>query len=176
MTFKIFLSHSSSDKDLVNMIADNAKMIGIDVYLYEHDFHPEMPVANKLKDAIKKSDAMVVLLTKNSESSPYVQQEIGVAEGYEKLIIPLVETDVNQQNLAMLTGKEYISLDVNNLQESLPKLSTYLKQLKEGKEAIELVVAIIIIALLDRILKLKNKNSLPKTKKKFLNKRPFFKI
>ncbi|MCL0080189.1 toll/interleukin-1 receptor domain-containing protein [Dehalococcoidia bacterium] len=134
MAYKIFLSHSSPDADWVKWIAVNAKDIGVDVYLYEHDVQPGMPIAEKIKQAIGDSDALVVLLTSNSQFSAYVQQEIGFTEASGKPIIPLVQPGIAQQSLAMLEGREYILFDFYDPNNALVTLLTYLQQLKEAKE------------------------------------------
>jgi len=76
----------------------------------------------------------MVLLTKNSQFSPYVQQEIGMAKAKNKLIIPLVEPGLSATCLAMLQGTEYISFDRSKPQDSLSRLLAYLNRLKESRE------------------------------------------
>ncbi|ATZ61637.2 MAG: toll/interleukin-1 receptor domain-containing protein [Methanosarcinales archaeon Met12] len=134
MVYKIFLSHSSVDRDWVEWITVNAKNIGIDVYLYEHDHQPGTLIADKLKRAIRDSDTLVVLLTHNSQFSSYVQQEIGFAEASGKRIIPLVQPGIQEQSLAMLEGREYIPFDFYNPEKALSTLLRYLQQLKKVKE------------------------------------------
>ena len=134
MAYSVFLSHSEADADWVQWIAAKAKPLGINVYLHEHDPQPGTPVANKVKRAIAKSDALVVLLTHNSQNSSYVQQEIGYAEGRGKRVIPLVQPGVDQRSLAMLEGREYIPFDFRDLQKSFNTLLTYLQKLKQAKE------------------------------------------
>lgn len=154
MNYKIFLSHSNIDKNWVNLIVTGSKLVGIETYLYEHDIQPGKSIAQKLQRAIKNSDAMVVLLTENSKFSPYVQQEIGFAEACDKLIIPLVQSGIGTECLAMLSGKEYIIFDTNNPLKSLSKLSISLQKLKKLKEAQELQKALIALFLLIIILAL----------------------
>lgn len=132
--YTIFLSHSSVDKEWIFWIADNAEAIGIEVYLYEHDPQPGTVIAEKIKDAIRDSDALVVLLSKNSQYTPYVHQEIGVAEENEILIIPLVEPGVDRRCLAMLEGREDIEFDFNDPEKAMLILLTYLQKLKQAKE------------------------------------------
>ncbi|MEE9233833.1 MAG: toll/interleukin-1 receptor domain-containing protein [Candidatus Acidoferrales bacterium] len=134
MAYRIFLSHSGTDKEWVKWIASNANNIGIHVYLYEHDPQPGTLIADKIKQAIQNSDALVVLLTRNSQFSPYVQQEIGFAEANRKRIIPLVQPGIQNQGLAMLEGREYIPFDFYNPQNALSTLLGYLQQLKKAKE------------------------------------------
>lgn len=104
MARKIFLSHSSTDAVWVKRIETNAKQVEIEVYLHEYDPQPGQLVASKLQAAIQSCDALVVLLTGNSEGSAYVQQEIGFAKGANKPVIPLVQPGIKQASFAMLQG------------------------------------------------------------------------
>ena len=152
MTYKVFLSHSSTDKAWIEWIAANTRAIGVDVYLYEHDPQPGTYIASKIQQAIQGSDALLVLLTQNSQFSPYVQQEIGFAQASKKLIIPLVQSGIQPQSLAMLQGREYIPFDpYNNPQETVSKLLTYLDGLHSAKKKSN-DQAILILGLLLLIL------------------------
>jgi hypothetical protein len=119
MAYRIFLSHSAADRPWVRWLGDNAGNIGIEAYLYENDPQPGFYISEKVKGTIAICDALVVLLTANSQYSPYVQQEIGVAEGTGKLVIPLVQPGVDARALAMLTGKEYIPFDFTRPYDTL---------------------------------------------------------
>lgn len=134
MGYSVFLSHSTSDKHWVEWIAQNAKAIGIDIYLAEHDPQPGTPIAEKVKLAIQKSDAVLVLLTSSSQLSSYVQQEIGFAEASRKPIIPLVQPSIPTRSLAMLEGREYIPFDFHNPRGALSTLLSHLQRLKIAKD------------------------------------------
>lgn len=134
MAYKIFLSHCETDKRWVQWIASNAENVDISVYMYEHDVQPGMPIATKVQAAIEDSQALVVLLSENSQYSPYVQQEIGFAKAKNKLIIPLVQPGVSSRSLAMLEGIEYIHFDLRNPQGALARLLDYLKKFKQSRE------------------------------------------
>jgi hypothetical protein len=104
-----------------------------------------------VKLAIQDSNALVVLLTANSQFSAYVQQEIGFAEASKKLIIPLVQPGVQAASLAMLEGREYVPFDFRNPQQALLTLLSRLQGLKVSKErqdAVLLVVGVIVVAAL----------------------------
>lgn len=135
MGYKIFLSHNVADAGSVKWIADSCKAVGIEAYLYEHDPRPGELVADKLQTAIRNSDAVIVLLTANSQSSPYVQQEIGFAKGQGKPVIPLVQPGVDNRALAMLQGLEYIPFDAHDPEPGLAKLLAYLQKAKLSMEA-----------------------------------------
>ena len=142
MAYKVFLSHSSVDAKWVRWIAINAQQVGVEVYLYEHDPQPGRLVADKIEAAIQSCDALVVLLTGNSESSPYVQQEVGYAKGLKKVVVPLVQPGVSQEKLAMLQGIEYIQFDFQNPQPGLATLLEYLQKANLSKEESQALLAV----------------------------------
>jgi hypothetical protein len=67
-----------------------------------------------------------VLLIKNGTESYAVHQEIGVAIGKNKLVIPLVETGVSPTALVLLQGLEYIEFDPANPAQALNTLTTHI--------------------------------------------------
>ena len=89
MPYRVFLSHSSSDAPWVKYIAGRAQAVGVEAYLYEHDPQPGHLIAEKVKQAIARSDAVVVLLTRSAHRSAYVQQEIGFAEAKRNAAVQL---------------------------------------------------------------------------------------
>lgn len=154
MSYNIFLSHNEADKQLVQLIYENANSIGVSVYMYEHDSQPGVTIAPKIQAAIDNTQALVVLLTDNSQFSPYVQQEIGYAEAKGKLVIPLVQPGVSQKCLAMLDGKEYIAFDPWNPEIALSQLLEYLQKLKQGRENDQAILfgigTLVVLALLSK--------------------------
>lgn len=134
MAYNVFLSHSERDQQWVQWIADNARSIDINVYMYEHDIQPGTSIALKVQSAIENCQALVVLLTPHSEYSPYVQQEIGFAQAKNKPIIPLVQPGVSPRCMAMLQGVEYISFNPGNPELALSHLLNYLGKLKDARE------------------------------------------
>jgi len=135
MAYRVFLSHSGADFQVAEWIAAHSKAIGIEIYLFEFDSQPGSVVSQKIKDSIEAADALVVLLTKNSQTSPYVQQEIGYAEALKRLIVPIVFKGFDGQKLAMLQGREYVSFDPSCPQLALQSLLTFLSNKKQEKES-----------------------------------------
>ena len=148
MAYRIFLSHNWQDFALVQALIADAEAMGIQAYAFEHDRKPGKPVSAKLRRAIRDSHAVVAVLTRSGASSAYVHQEIGCAFSEGKLVIPIVEAGVRQEDLAMLQGIEYIRLDRNDLPGARRALATYLDHLKRKKEAADFSVVVGAIALL----------------------------
>lgn len=152
---KVFLSHSSKNRSIVEWIVSHAKALGIEVYLAEHDHQPGKPLAVKIIKAIEGSDAFIALITTDGGASSYVQQEVGVAIARGKPIIPIVERGVQQEVLAMLDGIEQIKFESSALPEACGSLTESLHVLiqsqaePKGNEVdLRLVLAVAAVALL----------------------------
>ena len=126
MALDIFFSHGTADREWVQRITGSIEGDDVHVYLYERDSRPGHAITEKLQHAIEACDILVVLLTRRSHSSAYVQQEIGFAEGKKKLIIPLVEKGVPKRSLAMLEGREYVPFNTKAIDECIAALTAYL--------------------------------------------------
>ena|GEM_PF-4989274 len=107
----------------------------MDVYLAEHDIKPVERLRDKVTNAIEISNAMVVLLSKSSLQSVYVQQEIGVAHHAGKVVIPILMDEAAGSDLGLLNDIEYIRLDPHAPGDALIRLSTALGKLVEHQRA-----------------------------------------
>jgi hypothetical protein len=89
---KVFISHAFADKDLAQQVADVLRASGFQVW-DESQVLPGDNWGEKLAEALQDSDAMVVLLTRNSLQSPNVSYEIGYALGkkaYKDRVVPVI--------------------------------------------------------------------------------------
>lgn len=150
MAYKVFISHSTSDRGLIIYLANLLNRFGVEPVVAEWYLTPGEPLDKKVFDQIDKSDCVVALLTRNGIRSNWVQQEIGYSLKQDKTVIPIVERGV--KDLAALEGKEYIEYDPYKYQEALIKLSTFVKSLrlkKEEKEkALLVLLALLVLVLL----------------------------
>ena len=148
--YQIFLSHSAADAEWVLWLTEEIRKIGIFPYVFEEDPQPGRYLSEKIQAAIRTSDAVVVFLTTNSHFAPFVQQEIGFAEGLNKLIIPLVQPGLDQRMFAMLQGREYIPFDFTAPHVAVETLLNYLHDLRtqaESRLALFSFSALLLLAL-----------------------------
>ncbi len=123
---QIFFSHGAGDRAVAEAYKAQIEQMNMRVYLFEQDQQPGQSIAEKVKQEIRRADILLVLLTRRSQFSPYVQQEIGCAEIVGKPIIPLVEVGTERRALGMLEGREYISFDTANPYKALSEAQLYL--------------------------------------------------
>ena len=127
--YNIFLSHSGKDEKLARRIKNKGESMGFNIYMYQDDIKPGKNLPYKLERQIRKSHAVIALITKNSIKSSTVQQEIGLAKGAKKWIIPMVQKDIEYDKLGFLQGLEYIVFDPNDNDIGMKSVNNYLEKL-----------------------------------------------
>jgi hypothetical protein len=77
---KVFLCHSSDDKEFIRKLYRQLCAAGIDPWLDEEKILPGRECQIEIKEAVRSSDAVVVILSNNSISKKgFVQKEIRIA-------------------------------------------------------------------------------------------------
>lgn len=93
----IFVSYSIKDKELAgNLKKCFEEYFGLKVFLAHEDISPSAEWDPAIVGALKNTDLVTLLVSKNSECSPFVNQEIGMALAWKKKIIPVkVDKTIN---------------------------------------------------------------------------------
>ena len=142
MTYNIFFSYSTANLATARKICNYFKQIpNTEVFLCE-DTVTVGQLTSDITARINSCDMFIVLYDKSSHTSQYVQNEIGVATGANKPIIPLV---LESQYLptAMLTGKRYYPIwDGENWEVKLLELYGYLEQKANERNIADAVLVI----------------------------------
>ena len=144
MAYSVFLSHSMTAEDvpLVRTIADQLGSLNISCYVAERDPKFGQSLAQKVESALRGCDCLVGLLTKGGSASAYVNQEIGLAVGLNKPIIPIVEKGLDIRGLR--TGVEWIEFDRDRPQACLLKLLPHMVGRAAAKEKANLIGLLIV--------------------------------
>lgn len=131
-TYEIFVSYSTLNIEKAKKVSNYFTQIqDVSVFLSDSNLIIGQ-LSDILIDKIKRCDLFIVLYSKESHNSIYVQQEIGVAKGNNKPIIPiLIDNEIRPG--AMLQGISYLSIyDENKAKEQMPKLYNYI--IRESKK------------------------------------------
>ena len=80
----VFISHNHKDKDVVRRLAEDLKRHEISVWLDENIISPGEPWAEKLSYAVEKSDAVLVIISRNTSASQWQASEIAFAIAAQK--------------------------------------------------------------------------------------------
>jgi 5'-deoxynucleotidase YfbR-like HD superfamily hydrolase len=97
---KIFLSHSSRDKDAVLKLERDIRAAGIDVWLDDSEIEVGQSVAKKIQEGLEKSDYLAIWLTHHAVGSGWVEQEWlakfhAAIEDRQIAVLPLLAEDVD---------------------------------------------------------------------------------
>lgn len=150
MGYKVFVSHSVKDRNLVLNIRNQLKRAGVNVYLAEEHPQPGMNLPQKIINNIKSADCIVVVLTDAGVRSQFVNQEVGAARSINKPIIPMVEKKVKGKIGGLLAGLELIIFDKAKPKQAIREVSSYVSRLKlslelEMKEREDALITIAVI-------------------------------
>jgi hypothetical protein len=92
---QVFLSHSSKDKPQVRKLAKDLMQSGVSVWFDEAEIKVGDSILQKINQALLYSDYVLAVLSNNSVSSRWVQEELQTAfaknaEGAQSIIIPVL--------------------------------------------------------------------------------------
>jgi len=141
MPFRVFISHSTQDPEIVYTLYNLLRQRGIEAYVAEYYPEPGRPLPQKVLENIMASNLVLVILTRYGARSASVNQEVGAAIANRKRIIPLVEAGVDVG--VLLQGIEYVPLDVSDPVGTLDNVASYVKQI-EIKDAEQARAAFIV--------------------------------
>jgi hypothetical protein len=90
MAFKVFISYSTRDSTRTEQVKQLLAATGAQVFVAEYSVVPGTELARAIINAIKSCDLFVLLWSHHAKKSEWVPQEIGIAKGCNKPVIPVV--------------------------------------------------------------------------------------
>jgi len=90
MAYKVFVSYSTKDIPNAAGLRTFLQFPDVECFVSEYAIAPGAPIAPTTKTAILACDLFVLLWSKNAMASEWVNQEIGIAHGNHKPILPFI--------------------------------------------------------------------------------------
>jgi len=112
LKFKIFISYTTDDLPDVDTLKRNISDSNLEIFIAEYSVKLGEDLKKSIHSAINDCDLFVVLYSTNSSRSPWVQQEIGKAEGLNKEILPIVKGEIKELP-GFINGLKYIRIDTD---------------------------------------------------------------
>jgi len=107
--FPIFASYSTKDIDQVKPVINLISEInGVGIFFADQSLLPGDMISRKIIQHIKEAALFILFFSENANGSTYVQQEIGVALGQNKIIIPILLDGTKPTG--MLADVHYLNL------------------------------------------------------------------
>lgn len=101
-TYEVFLSYSSRDRAWVSEFAAALRDAGVKSWFDVSDLAPGERWQERIQEALRDSNTLVVILSPNSVESPWTFFELGAAVADRKRIIPVLTEDVEVTHVPLL--------------------------------------------------------------------------
>jgi len=153
MPLKAFISYSSKDMPIVEQIQKTIKASDIDVFVAKDSIKPGESLNDSIIKNIKESDLFILLWSKNADKSAYVKQEIGIATGANKQIIPFVLDKRAKlpafvgENIKHIPAYENLEKSIEALKRTTWGKAAVKQTTKENKETIIAVGLMILLVI-----------------------------
>jgi len=113
MAYNVFISYSSKNLHIVNWARATLARPGVtEVFAAEYSVLPSQVLNDQIIRAIRACDLFVLLWSHDARTSDYVPQEIGIAIGCNKTILPVVMEE-NVPIPGFITSLKYLAAHKN---------------------------------------------------------------
>jgi hypothetical protein len=120
MSYEVFISYSSKDKNIANAICNHLENSGVACWIAPRDIVPGTEWATAIIDGISACKILLLLFTENSDRSPQVLREVERAISKGLIVIPL-----RLENLMPTKSMEYYLSAVHWLDAFIPPHEKY---------------------------------------------------
>jgi len=144
----VFVSHSVKDKERAESLSKPLTDAGLDVFRAPLSVSPGERWDETILKKLKTSPCVLFLASKASCASPVVQQEVGVALGTQKNLVPIV-WDMDPSELpGWVRNVQALDLRNTSLLDARQQVSKIAERIKANKLKGVLIVALVIAVIL----------------------------
>jgi hypothetical protein len=86
---RVFVSHAHQDEELARDLARRLRKAGLEPFLDVADVPAGSDRKKKLHEQIRDADALLFLLTPAALRSGWMTVELGMADGFERIVVPV---------------------------------------------------------------------------------------
>lgn len=125
----VFISYKSEDEALAMRVRALLEANGVPCWIAARDIQPGENYAADIPAAIESAQVLVLILTENAQTSPWILKELDSAIASRKLILPLLngKFQVNRAMSFLLTGVQYYDA-TENLDKTVLQLVRRIKE------------------------------------------------
>jgi hypothetical protein len=144
----VFISFSSKDEQLANFVRDHLVASNVAVFLAPVSLQPGQQWSEEVLKALRGSSWVIFLASRAACASAWVQQELGVAIGMQKKLVPVV-WDMPPSELPGWAARHHaINLAGASIEEARAQLTLIAERIKSDKAVGLLVLGLMIAGLL----------------------------
>ena len=125
---RVFISHSRDGLELARDIARRLSKAGHVIQGLESNVPTSVDWKRYLRDQIRQADAVMLLATPGALTSPWMAFELGMADGFDKVVLPVI-AGVDPASLPSPL-RSYQTVPYDHLDEAIEGLARGLGQEK----------------------------------------------
>lgn len=144
----VFISYSSQDERLARFVASHLEEEGVSVFLAALSLKPGDNWSKEIFENLRASNWVLFLASRAACRSPFVQQELGIALGDQKNIVPVVwGMDVSELP-GWMREKQALILDSISIDEARRRMSEIARRIKKDKAMALLIAGLLVCGLI----------------------------
>lgn len=120
---KIFISHSSSDKDAARYLATALEEQGVEYWLDEQNLMFGSDITSSINEAISNSSGVVFLLSESSNEKSWLSSEVALALSKNKRVFPIVLSEKANVPLLLRSYKYIVVSDRDKLVKAAKEIA-----------------------------------------------------
>ena len=143
-----FISYSSADEEMAQWVRSELLGQNVSVFMASASLRPGAKWSTEIRNQLQSSRTVIFLASREACSSPWVQQEMGMALAQMKNVVPIV-WDIPPTELPGWTS-EFQALDLRNasVAEARTRILAIGENIRLGKQEALILGGILIGAIL----------------------------
>jgi hypothetical protein len=144
----VFISYSVKDENLARFVSQHLLQKELDVFLASISLNPGEHWTPQIFEALKSSDWVFLLASKNALQSPNVQQEIGAAISHGKKVVPIMWNVQPSELPRWVADFQGLVLSGSSMEDINLQVSQLAEKVKASKVKGQLVAGAVFMGLL----------------------------
>jgi TolB-like protein/Tfp pilus assembly protein PilF len=138
MAVKVFISHSSKDREIADAICRHLESMGVSCWIAPRDIEPGADWTQGILQGIASSRLFVLVFSRHANDSEHVQREVGRACSLHLPVLPFRTEAVEPRNRLeyFLQTVHWFDATTAPLERHLPVLAERVEALLYGKSAV----------------------------------------
>jgi len=143
----IFISHSKDDSKLAEFLQRHMTQEGLSVYLASISMQPGEQWMPAIMDNLRASTWVLCLASRTACTSPWVMQEMGVAIGANKKLIPIVWDQLPENLPGWMRQYQAINLAGVSQQDAMAAFGRIAESIKAEKKKALFILGLLVAGL-----------------------------
>jgi TolB-like protein/Flp pilus assembly protein TadD len=138
MAVKVFISHSSKDREIADAICRHLESTGVSCWIAPRDIEPGTDWTHGILQGIASSRLFVLVFSRHANDSEHVQREVGRACSLQVPVLPFRTEPVEPRNSLeyFLQTVHWFDATTAPFEQHLPVLTERVKALLNGKSTV----------------------------------------